>query len=39
MRIVQTYSHLNGLEFIQFRLPALWQEIVSVIEDVGNMLE
>lgn len=34
MRIVQTYSHLNGLEFIQFRLPALWQEIVSVIEDV-----
>ncbi|UTP40555.1 hypothetical protein M9M90_05060 [Phenylobacterium sp. LH3H17] len=34
MRIVQHYSHLNGLEFLEARKPALWKEICRVIEEV-----
>jgi hypothetical protein len=34
MRIVQTHSHLNGLEFMMVRKPGLWAEIQSVIGGV-----
>jgi hypothetical protein len=32
MRIVNYYSHLNGLEFLLVHKPKLWDEIKSVIE-------
>lgn len=35
MRIVTHYSHLNGLEFLQVHQPALWNEIVQVVEGVN----
>lgn len=31
MRIAETYSHLNGLEFLLVHKPTLWREIESVI--------
>jgi len=34
MKIVETYSHLNGLEFLMVHKPKLWQEIKSVIGSV-----
>jgi hypothetical protein len=34
MRIAETYSHLNGLEFLLVHKPTLWQEIQSVIAAV-----
>ncbi len=34
MRIAETYSHLNGLEFLLVHKPVLWQEIQSVIVGV-----
>lgn len=34
MKIVETYSHLNGLEFLLVHHPSLWQQITSVIEAV-----
>jgi len=34
MRIVETYSHLNGLEYLIVRQGALWQEIQDVISSV-----
>lgn len=35
MRIVETYSHLNGLEFLLVHKPRLWNEITAVIEAVN----
>lgn len=35
MRIAETYSHLNGLEFLLVHKPGLWKEIQSVIERVN----
>lgn len=35
MRIVETYSHLNGLEYLLVHKPALWQEIQDVIASVN----
>lgn len=35
MKIAETYSHLNGLEFLLVHKPHLWKEIQSVIADVG----
>lgn len=35
MKISETYSHLNGLEFLLVHKPALWQEIQSVIVEVN----
>ena len=32
MRIVEIYSHLNGVEFLSIRRPSLWQEIKDRIE-------
>lgn len=34
MRIVEKYSHLNGLEYIQVHLPQLWKEVQGVIKDI-----
>ena len=34
MRIVETYSHLNGLEYLLVHLPHLWKEVVSIINDI-----
>ncbi len=34
MKIAETYSHLNGLEFLLVHRPSLWQEIQAVIADV-----
>lgn len=34
MKIVETYSHLNGLEFLLVHKPSLWKEIQSVIAKV-----
>ncbi len=35
MKIVETYSHLNGLEFLLVHQPKLWDEIKKVIENVN----
>ncbi|HKU63983.1 MAG TPA: BglII/BstYI family type II restriction endonuclease [Rhizomicrobium sp.] len=35
MRIVTTYSHLNGWEFIKVHKPGLWSEIEQVISSVN----
>lgn len=34
MKISETYSHLNGLEFLLVHKPTLWKEIQSVISGV-----
>jgi hypothetical protein len=34
MKIVEKYSHLNGLEFLLVHKPALWKEIENVIKTV-----
>lgn len=36
MKIAETYSHLNGLEYLLVRKPALWQEVEAVIETVDS---
>ena len=35
MKIVQTYSHLNGLEYLLVHKKALWNEVREVIESSG----
>ncbi len=34
MKIIETYSHLNGLEFLLVHKPNLWKEIKAVIKAV-----
>lgn len=34
MKICETYSHLNGLEFLLVHRPSLWKEIKGVIKSV-----
>lgn len=34
MKIMEIYSHLNGLEYLQVHLPEMWEEIKTVIESV-----
>ena len=34
MKISETYSHLNGLEFLLVHRPTLWEEIQSVVTEV-----
>lgn len=34
MRIIETYSHLNGLEFLLVHKPKLWKELKAVIESI-----
>ena len=31
MKVVETYSHLNGLEYLLVHKPNLWKEIQNVI--------
>lgn len=35
MKIAETYSHLNGLEFLLVHKPKLWEEVKNVIESVN----
>jgi hypothetical protein len=35
MKIAETYSHLNGLEFLIVHKPALWKEIQAVIASIN----
>lgn len=37
MKIAETYSHLNGLEFLLVHKPRLWKEIQSVISAVDSI--
>ena len=37
MRIVETYSHLNGLEYLLVHKPQLWREIQDVIQEVDGL--
>ena len=34
MKITETYSHLNGLEFLLVHKPKLWKELQSVISAI-----
>lgn len=34
MQIVQSYSHLNGLEYLLVHKKSLWQEVLRVITDI-----
>ncbi|GAB4419041.1 MAG: hypothetical protein OHK0054_09930 [Sideroxydans sp.] len=34
MRIIETYSHLNGLEFLLVHKPKLWEELLTVIASI-----
>jgi hypothetical protein len=36
MRIVQTYSHLNGLEYLLVHRRPLWEEVQAVIADIDG---
>lgn len=36
MKIVEQYSHLNGLEFLLVHKPKLWREIKEVIKDIDG---
>ena len=31
MKIIETYSHLNGLEYLCYRHPGIWNELASII--------
>jgi hypothetical protein len=34
MKIIEKYSHLNGLEYLLVHKPELWNEIENVIKTV-----
>ena len=34
MKIIETYSHLNGFEYLCYRHPSIWNELVDIIEQV-----
>ncbi len=34
MKIIDIYSHLNGLEYMLVRRPGIWEEILVVIEQI-----
>lgn len=34
MRIIETYSHLNGLEYLLVHRPNLWDEVLEVVTSV-----
>ncbi len=36
MKIVETYSHLNGLEYLLVHKPKLWEEVKSIIKKVDG---
>lgn len=38
MKIVKTYSHLNGLEYLLVHKPSLWQEVQRVVAGIDAAL-
>lgn len=34
MRIIEEYSHLNGLEYLMVHLPETWEEIENIISEI-----
>jgi len=38
MRIVETYSHLNGFEYIMYHKPHIWDQIINIIDSVDAEL-
>lgn len=34
MRIIETYSHLNGLEYLLVHKPGLWEEIQTILANI-----
>ena len=34
MRIAETYSHLNGLEYLLVHKPKLWKEIQDIVSQI-----
>ena len=34
MKIAETYSHLNGLEYLRVHRPKLWEEVEAVVEAI-----
>ena len=34
LKIVEIYSHLNGLEFLLVHRPELWEEVKNVIDAI-----
>lgn len=36
MKIVETYSHLNGLEYLLVHHPKLWNELQAVVKKVDS---
>ena len=36
MKIVETYSPLNGLEYLHYHKPELWKEVKKVITDIDG---
>ena len=34
MKIVETYSHLNGLEWLCYHHPKIWDELVDIIKNI-----
>jgi hypothetical protein len=37
VRIIETYSHLNGLEYLIVHRPALWEEVQAVIARIDAL--
>lgn len=35
MRIIETYSHLNGLEYLLVHKPKLWKEIQAIVNGIN----
>jgi len=36
MEIIETYSHLNGYEFLMFHKPELWNDITQIINSMNS---
>ena len=36
MKIAETYSHLNGYEYLYTHQPELWQEIIAIIQSIDG---
>ncbi|MCL2856325.1 MAG: hypothetical protein FWE19_01180 [Oscillospiraceae bacterium] len=35
MKIVETYSHLNGLEYLCYRHSEIWEELINIIAQIN----
>jgi len=34
MKIIETYSHLNGYEYLRYKHPNIWDELVEIIDQI-----